>query len=1110
MKNNYFLQILYSLIKYAIYGLFFQLTLFSSLWAIELNAQIRSIKEVNVNVQFKNSPIEKVLQAIESQTEFVFVFVPEDLKEVGLISLDMSNKSVSEVLKSVSKQSKLQFRQVNRTISIKKQEVEGESSLKQLEDGLLQSKTIVGKVVSFESSEGIPGVNILIKGSMQGTVTDVEGKYTISVSSPEDVLVFSSIGFISEEVLVGNQSVINISLMPDVTSLDEVIVVGYGVQDKRDVTGAISSIKAKDIEANPQASPLLALQGQASGVDVVASSFSSGRDPQVRVRGERSILASNDPLIIMDGIPYPGSLNDINSLDIESMEILKDASATAIYGSRAANGVILITTKEGKDRLQVNLTSYWGISSPLRKVDMMNAEEFARLRREAERTKLGMEELPPDVIAFDPFELEMLDKGKSTDWQDEIYGKGSVQNYQLNLTGSTEKIKYYISGNYFSENYLIENVDFTRYSLRIKLDHNASKRTAWGVNAFFARTLSNTGGLGGTDGIDQVYRTDPLSTRVDSLGREIFLTSEDPLRFNPIFNTSRNNYIDESINTRIFPSVFVQLNFTDKIFFRVNAGGDIRFNRSNAFRGQFATSQKGEINDVSIETQEKLGYTLENILNYKESFGEHDIVFTGLFSIQESQNIKGKMEASQLNQAPLVTFYGIGDAVRFPKVSNKLIRSQLASYMGRVNYVYKDKYLATITARYDGASVFSTGNKWAFFPSVGLGWRLTDESFLAYSNILSDLKLRASFGVTGNQGIDPYDSQAGLKGTNYRFGDLDGSGFEVANIANKSLGWEKTTQFDMGVDFGFFKGRLSGSLDYYHAITEDLLYKRIIPQVTGFKSVVSNIGTTENRGVELALQSRIIDSNNFSWAINANLSTNRNKILDLYGDSKTDDVGNNLFIGHPIKVFYDNKFEGIWQLDEEETATTMGFRPGDIKMTDFNGDSIINDQDRVILGSQFPKWTAGLSSSFNVHGFDLSFLWITRQDYLVKNEFKERYNTLVSRDGNININYWTPENPSQSAPRPNRDDQPDNTRLLTYEDGSFIRLRNLTLGYSFPEHWLNQVKIQNLRVYFSLLNPLTITKFEGIDPEQPAYTGGTKFAQPANYRQTILGLNLTF
>lgn len=1110
MKNNYFLQILCSLVKYAIYGLFFQFALFSSLWAIEVNAQVRSIKEVNINIQFKNSPIEKILQAIESQTEFVFVYAPEDLREVRLISVDMSNKSVSEVLQAVSKQSKLQFRQVNRTISIKKQEAEGESSTKRLEEVILQSRSVAGKIVSFENSEGIPGVNIIIKGTTQGTVTDVEGNYTITVSSPEDVLVFSSIGFISEEVAVGDQSVINISLMPDVTSLEEVIVVGYGVQDKRDVTGAISSIKAKDIETNPQASPLLALQGQASGVDVVASNFSSGKDPQIRVRGERSILASNDPLIVMDGIPYPGSLNDINALDIESMEILKDASATAIYGSRAANGVILITTKGGREKLQVNLTSYWGVSSPLRKVDMMNAEEFSQLRREAERTKLGTNELPPDIVAFDPFELEMLNKSKSTDWQDEIYGKGSIQNYQLNLSGATEKIKYYISGNYFSEDYLIDNVDFTRYSLRIKLDHIASKRITWGLNTFFARTLSNTGGLGGTDGIDQVYRTDPLSTRVDSLGQETFMTSEDPLRFNPIFNTNRDNYIDENINTRIFPAVFMQLNFTDKISFRVNAGGDIRFNRSNTFRGQFATSQKGEINDVSIETQERLGYTLENILNYKGSFDEHEIMFTGLFSIQESQNIRGKMEASQLNQAPLVTFYGIGDAVRFPKVSNKLIRSQLASYMGRVNYVYKNKYLATITARYDGSSVLSTGNKWAFFPSVGLGWRLSDEPFLAHSNILSDLKLRTSFGVTGNQGIDPYDSQAGLKGTNYRFGDLDGSGFEVANIANKSLGWEKTTQFDVGVDFGFLKGRLSGSLDYYHAVTKDLLYKRRIPQVTGFKSVVSNIGTTENRGIELALQSVIIDRDNFSWAINMNLSTNYNKILDLYGDSKTDDVGNNLFIGYPMKVFYDNKFEGIWQLDEKETAIALGFRPGDIKMADFNGDSVINDQDRIVLGSQFPKWTAGLSSSFDVHGFDLSFLWITRQDYLVKNEFKERYNTLVSRDGNIGIDYWTPENPSQSAPRPNRDDQPDNTRLLTYEDGSFIRLRNVTLGYSFPKHWLNNAKIQRLRFYCSLLNPITITKFEGIDPEQPAYTGGTKFAQPANYRQTILGLNLTF
>ncbi len=1071
------------------------------------------------DIRFRISParvtLKEAFQIISGETGFKFVYLENQVPVRKKVALTTGLNNLEDVLLSLSKQAAIAFRRTNDRILVSRipaSKIERESP--PVAENIIENNLrITGRVTDLKTGESLIGVSVIAIGTRIGTITDSEGYYTLEISEGTKQLTCSFIGYLTKIVSLGKETVLDIALEADSKSLNEVIVVGYGVQDKRDVTGAISSVREEYIERNSQASPVLALQGQAPGVDIVASSFTAGSDPQIRIRGERSILASNNPLIVIDGIPFQGSLNDINSTDIKSMEILKDASSTAIYGSRAANGVILITTKEGADNLKINFTSYLGSSSLLRKVNMMNASEFVQFRREAQRTRMNTDAVPDDAVAFDPFELDMLASGIDTDWQDEIYGQGAIQNHMLGLQGATDKTRYYVSASYFGENYLIENVDFKRYNLRINLENTVTKHLTWGTNTLFARTIGNRGGQGGTDGIDQVYRTDPLSSPVDASGNKMFLTSEDPLRFNPLFNTDRDNYVDEQTSTRIFPAFFIRLNLNEKFSYRLNAGGDIRFERGNVFKGRYSTSQKGEIDNVQIQTNERLGYTLENVLDYSQAWNAHKVTFTGLFSIQESRSIRGQMSALQLKQAPYVTFYGIGDAVQFPVVANAMVNSQLVSYMGRVNYSFRDKYLLTVTARYDGSSVFSPGRKWGFFPSAGVGWRVSDEPFLSGVHVISDLKLRASYGVTGNQAIDPYDSQAGLRGTNYRFGDLDGSGFEVSSIENTDLGWEKTTQLDAGIDFGLLKGRLTGSVDYYHAVTRDLLYQRRIPLVTGFRSVASNIGTTMNTGMEWHLQSVIANRKKLKWTVDVNAAFNRNKIIDLYGDQSTDDIGNNLFIGNPLKVFYDNRFDGIWQLDEKEAAAAYGYRPGDIKMADIDGDGNIGPDDRQVLGSQFPKWTGGLSSTLTFYGADLSFLWITRQRYLVKNEFKERYNTLVSRDGNISIDYWTPENPSQSAPRPHRDDEPDNLRLLTYEDGSFIRLRNVSLGYSFPEHWLSRLRAQRLRIYLSLLNPITITRFEGMDPEQTAYTGGTsgtKFAQPGNYRQTVIGLNLTF
>ncbi|MEM6814928.1 MAG: TonB-dependent receptor [Bacteroidota bacterium] len=1070
-----------------------------SLTTYYLPAQSSDILDtIKIRLGDKQYDPNSIIEEIENQTEFKFIFDPSIFPQNSTYNFGES-VVLSSILVIFERELNISFKLIDSSIYLKKEK---------------NNVSISGLIVDSASGEPLVGATVRIENTSIGAIADATGEFKLSIpdSLLDKRLQFSYVGFINhfDEIILGKSY--EIGLEPNLQNLDEIVVVGYGIQKKKDITGSISKVDSKKLSVSPQSSPIHALQGLATGVDIVSQSFAAGNEPTIRIRGERSILASNDPLIILDGIPYEGTINDVNPLEVASIEVLKDASATAIYGSRAANGVILITTKRGsEDGLSIEFTTFYGLTQPLRYVDMMSPEEFTNLRLEAERTRFQLNELPSVEEAFDPFEQERLRLRQSTDWQDEIYGEGSVSSVNLSVGGAIDgKKQYFFSAGFFEENYPIENVDYRRINLRVNFDTQPSENLTFGSSTFFSQSRQNTGGFGGDDGIDQVYRTDPLSLVRDSDGSPLYMTSEDPLRFNPIFNTLQENFIEEELQTRVFPNFFFQLNLSDAIYYRLNVGGDLRFRKSNRFRGNFSTANKGEINDVRIRDRENIGYTLENIIQYDNYFGEHSISSTMLFSVQERQQVVSTMSANQLNQAPDVTFFGIDDAVQFPVVDNQKQASQLVSGMIRMNYKYQDRYLVTLTARADGSSVLAEGNKWAFFPSVGLGWNIFNEAFFTNQSLFDDFRIRASYGVTGNQAIDAYDSKAGLNGTDYFFGEVNGSGFATESIANDDLKWERTEQLDIGLDFAVLNGRVRATMDYYEATTRDLLFERRIPLVNGFESIVSNIGSTKNKGIEIALGISVIDRNDFKWNVDLNLARNTNEIIDLFGDSSTDDIGNNLFIGQPIRVFYDNVFNGIWQLEDEVLADSYGFDPGDIRLVDLNQDSLINDDDRKVLGSQLPEWIGGVFSNWSYKGFDLSVLLNARWNYLAKNEFKDRYNTLVSRDGNVSIDYWTPENPSNSAPRPNRDDQPDNLRVLTYEDASFIRIRNITLGYTLPQNLSKKVFAKNIRIYATAVNPFLFTDFEGIDPEQPTFGGGTKRAQAANTRQFITGLNIKF
>lgn len=1063
-----------------------------------VSAQLNDLKNSEFSLSEEYDDPLALIEDVERQIKVKFIFDPSIFP--SSINYDFDDYiSLSNFLNTLQNEWNIAYKLIDSSVYLKRAE---------------GNVTIAGIIKNADLQEPLVGATVRIQGRAYGTITDAEGAFKLLIpdSLLNQSLQFEYVGFKDyfSEIIPGKQY--QITLESDLENLEEVLVVGYGIQKKKDITGSITKVDSKKLGISTQSSPIHALQGLATGVDITSQSFTAGNEPTIRIRGERSILASNDPLIILDGIPYEGTINDINPIEVASIEVLKDASATAIYGSRAANGVILITTKRGSDDgLSIEVSTFYGVTQPLRFVDMMSAEEFIDLRLEAERTRFLLDDLPPVEEAFAPFEQERIRLRQSTDWQEEVYGEGSISSANLSMSGAIDgKKQYFFSVGYFNEDYPVENVDYQRINLRVNFDTQPLEHLKFGASTFFSQSKQNIGGFGGDDGIDQIYRTDPLSLVYDSIGALRYMTSEDPLRFNPVFNTLVENYEDEELQTRVFPNFYFKLNFSDALFYQLNVGGDLRFRKSNRYRGQFSTANKGEINDVRIRDRENLGYTIENILQFDNYYKDHSISSTALFSIQERQQITSTMSANQLNQAPDVTFYGIDDAVQFPVVDNQKETSQLVSGMLRMNYKYRDKYLVTLTARADGSSVLSEGNKWAFFPSIGLAWNLYNESFFTKQSLFDDFRLRASYGITGNQAIDPYDSRAGLEGTDYFFGEVNGSGFATESIANDDLKWERTEQLDVGLDFSLLKGRIRTTVDYYEATTKDLLFERRIPLVNGFESIVSNIGSTKNRGIEIALGINVINANEFKWNVDLNLARNTNEIIDLFGDSSTDDVGNNLFIGQPIRVFYDNVFNGIWQLENAELADSYGFDPGDIRLADLNQDSLINDDDRQVLGSQLPEWIGGVFSNWSYKGFDLSILLNMRWNYLAKNEFKDRYNTLVSRDGNVATDYWTPENPSNTAPRPNRDDQPDNLRVLTYEDASFVRIRNITLGYTLPENVSGKMFAKNVRVYVTAVNPFLFTDFDGIDPEQPIFGGGTKRAQAANTKQFIAGLNIKF
>ena len=1008
---------------------------------------------------------------------------------------------------------------------------------------LAQERTITGKILSGDDNTGLPGVSVAIKGTTRGTTTDANGTYSIGVPNGNAVLVFSAVGFASQEVTVGNQSAVNLTLVADTRALNEVVVVGYGTQKKSQLTGAISSVTAKQITEMPITNIGQAMQGRVAGVDVAQSGSRPGSTPTIRIRGRRSFNAGNNPLYVVDGIPLTGDRDellgtrpfgfvsggyeDLNPNDVASLEILKDATSTAIYGARGANGVVLVTTKRGNNngKTTISYDAYGGVTDPLDKVHLFSGPEFTEYVREAYRaTNLyndatgkpvptGVADAFADskvaVLGGDPAVAAGIAANRNTDYQSLILRQGVQQSHSIGIQGGTEKTQFYISAGYFQDKGIVPGQDYTRYSLRANVDHQINRALKVGISSYMMYSARNGANL---NPYRFTLQQNPLGRPYDDNGNLIFAPTNDALLTNPLFEIVPGAQIDNTKKYRIFNSIYAEANIIDGLKYRVNFGPDFSVSRAGRFVGSLTNDRKGGDATAANNSQFGFNYTLENILTYNKVFGDHTIGVTALQSIQRdnfeynSQSVQGVPAESQ-------QFYNTGNASLVLGVGSNLIQWTLNSFMGRINYDYKDKYLLTATIRRDGSSRFGENSKYGNFPGIALAWNINNENFLKGVTWLDQLKLRVSRGSVGNQGVVPYQTQGLLGRTVYAWGNVGAYGYRPSTIGNPDLKWETSTSSNIGIDFSLWRGRVAGSIEFYQTNTTDLLLSDQLPTSIGFNAVTKNVGETRNRGVEISVSTVNVNSaGGFKWTTDFAFTKNSEAIISLYNGA-VDDLGNRWFIGKPLTAFYDYKKAGIWQTNEADLAKSFQSSVGQIKVQDTNGDGKTTADDRVFLGSDIPNFSAGITNRFNYKGFDLSFFVYGRFGQTILSGFHRDNNQLAGRYQQIKVDYWTPNNPTNEFPQPKSNQEfPVYNSSLFYFDGTFVKVRNINFGYTFTSKVTQRLGMQSLRLFTSIQQPFIFStyrsKYNGVDPETADGTINNDVV-PAT-RITTFGLNVKF
>ena len=977
--------------------------------------------------------------------------------------------------------------------------------------------------VTDENGQPLPGASIIEKGTTNGTTSDVDGNFSLSVAGSGSVLSFSFIGYTTQEILVGNQTSFNVKLEPDMRTLNEVVVVGYGTVKKSDLTGAVSSVKGADLSAYPAIDAVQSLQGRAAGVNISATNGAPGSPMKIRIRGGTSINASSDPIFVVDGF-VGGALPP--SEDIESIEVLKDASATAIYGSRGANGVIMVTTKKGRPgKTQISLSTSYSTQREINRLDLLNADQFTDYIKEAR----------PDFVPA----------GFNTDWQDLIFRRGAVQNYQLSISGGTENVNYYVSGAYFDQQGVIINSDYDRFSLTSNINLKASDKLNVGLNLFARRSTSDgvrtqegSGGL--TPGVvASAFKFEPDQGIYKADGTYTTARLNDPHDNPYAVATELEN---QSVSDRFQANVFAEYAILKDLKFRTSFGATTNNRRAGSYSPTTVSEGRNVGGWGRIDAGKSTLFLNENYLTYNKSFNEMNNLTAMVGYSYQTSSDEGWGSEAQNFLSDAFSFWNLGGSALWQSPYSSLTEWQISSYYGRLNYSLNDRYMFTLNARYDGSSNFSKNNKWAFFPSGAFAWNMKNESFMADVEPVSFWKWRVSYGVTGNQAIGPYQTLARFSPVFTVIGGTTVNAVRPTTVANNDLTWETTTQLNIGTDIGLFNDRVSLTAEYYRMVTSDLLFNVQLPQYSGYTSQLKNIGEVENKGFELTLSTRNIDRE-LKWNMDVNFSANRNKVLALPGGNDIQygsgpghlvGLGNTQILreGYPVGTFFGWIYDGVYQEGDdfvagggfEQTAGGEKFR--DIDGRDAEGnltgtpDGTLNGNDQTIIGNPHPDFIWGWNNEVKFKNFDLNVFFQGSQGNDILSYTLMELNLLsgINNATTEALDRWTPTHTNTDVPKASV----GRTRRVSTRwiyDGSFVRLKNLALGYTLPSSVAQRLSMTKFRVYVSAQNVLTLTKYKGYDPEvnynsdsatDSNRNQGLDYGSYPNAKSYTVGLNIGF
>ncbi len=966
---------------------------------------------------------------------------------------------------------------------------------------LLFSQVVVTGRVTDDTGVGLPGATVVVKGTTAGAVTNNNGEYQINVTDASgQILEFSFVGYTPLEVPIENRTQIDVTLTADAAELDEVIVVGYGTQKKSDITGTVASLSQDRLEMVPNLNIAQAIQGAIPGVMIQTTDAGASPDEVIMVRGRNSIKASNDPLIVVDGISYEGNIRDINPSDVLSIEILKDASSAAIYGSRGANGVILITTKEGAEgKATFSYDGYYSVQNFIDLPDHLDGAEFYDFK---------MTRTATDNTNWMTAEEEAIyNDGSWEEWYDLLLRTGQAQQHNISVSGGTEKTSYYVSGGITDVKGLTVNDDYFRATNRINVE---SKVTPWltiGTRTQFS--YEDESGAGPS--WSSAYSMNPLSHAYDDDGNiKVYPWDGNYYFANPLQGLLYKDK-DESFQVVTNNFAIVDFPFIDGLTYRINTGFRFRFSDEAQYRGRDTKSGLDDQGRADTHRGRYNNSVVENILSYQKEFGRHSIFATAVYSYEGDKRSATNIEASGYPN-DFLSWYSIAQAELIePEFTYN--ETNLISQMLRLNYAFDSRYLITLTGRRDGYSGFGSATKWGIFPSVALGWNIANESFFPAKDILNQLKLRASWGLNGNQAVGAYETISRLEEFNMVDGKITVPGYRPSVLGQDELGWESSRTLNFGLDFGILMNRIVGDINYYRTNTKDLLLDRTISPVHGITSITQNIGETQNIGVEMSLTSRNVVSGKFRWLTTGNFAWNRNEILSLYGmldeeGNEIDDVANEWFIGSPIRVNYDFRWVGTWQLDEaDEAAKWSTSEPGYVKLEDVNGDYVLDDDDLQILGQQDPKVLWGVTNSFTYGNFGLDIFIHGVHGITLQNSLMTDNVTAEIRNNTMKKNWWTPENPTNEWIA--NDIQAEimggiNAQRKVYQNASFVRVKDVSLSYTLPSDLIQKAGLEKVRLYITGRNLFTFTEWIGTDPELD-----NQRSIPMQ-REYVFGLNLSF